>query len=965
MSKRTLLQVITVTILFVTTLALSPISLGKASRALATYSAVQKQVLLSVSSPVSVPADLLNTATTSAMCMRINEVMFYPGAGGNEWVELKNCGSASIFINGWRITDEDDNSYTIPDAVPPVPRGAFVVIVFDGAGTASDDYDFGDNRTTLHTPPGLLNIFGDSADQCALHGAFGGVVYLPLILKRGLNSAEVVPPTPGPSTDPPPPTVISFVAWGAAAGDDGSDAADAGIWGEGLFVSPAGGAGVVPPGASFAPGGSIGLASGSDSAHFDDWVVFGSGDVSPGEQNPVLTIPWHYPASGATIDSSTFSISWAFVTGATGYQFQMDNDSGFGSPEVDITLTDPAYTPGTSVAEGTYYWRVKTISAGGESSWTSGVQIKTVDLSGHGVTGQESQTLGITWQLQHKDTNMLCLDGDGETGGNAWDSPHTSRGIHGNMYCVRASTSMLASYYGGELSQDRITYHLFGGGAPEGDLGHDIGCSVSQADDAVDWALGTNLTNTHGIPTFQQVRDWIDADRPIGSAVAWPLPGGGGHMRVIDGYKVTTTTVPSTVRLEWIHLLDPWDSAKWIVYTSDTASYVGSWVWVGPAGTGGAPSVRSDEDADNDGVLDTVDDSDGDGICDFDERTRFGGLRRHLDPSNPDSDGDLVPDKVDMRGHVFDDAGNYSRRPSDYDWDFNRKEVDPDNDNFWDTGSIDGCEDANQNGKLDPGESSNFSASDENICASPIVTITNPSSGSTVDDCVISLEGDVTSSTPLSSTSALVMAGSLSNVFDLAASGSAPSYSFSQDVPLFSGDNWVVVNATNAFGSGSDFVDVNCTQSMPDIHVQMEWALLGSDVDVHLIRPGGTYFTSPGDCFYRNTNPDWGVPGDSSDDPELDIDCITQCTLENIVLSHPVTGTYTVKLHYYSDHGRGATNPAVRIWVQGVRHDFGPTYMVDDQVWQVATIEWPSMTVSSLGAVSSLSALDHPPIPEK
>lgn len=41
-----------------------------------------------------------------------------------------------------------------------------------------------------------------------------------------------------------------------------------------------------------------------------------------------------------------------------------------------------------------------------------------------------------------------------------WDLPHDEmlRKDHGRNYCERASVSMLASYYGGHLSQDRIAY---------------------------------------------------------------------------------------------------------------------------------------------------------------------------------------------------------------------------------------------------------------------------------------------------------------------------------------------------------------------------------------------------------------------------------------------------------------------------------------------------------------------------
>ena len=338
-----------------------------------------------------------------------------------------------------------------------------------------------------------------------------------------------------------------------------------------------------------------------------------------------------------------------------------------------------------------------------------------------------SSVLGIDWQLQHKDTWMLDLDGSPETGQARWDSSHEDDGDHivgngtpvranelDNWYCVRASVSMMASYYGGQLSQDRISYEIFGGGAPEGDLGHGRGTTYGQVDTSLSWALGTDISRQSGKPTFDQIKEWIDASRPIGSAIP-------GHMRVIDGYREVND---GTTTRQFIHLLDPGDRAKWVQYDSDNIRAV----WVGPTGQGGAPNVRSDEDEDNDGIADTVDDLDGDGICDFDERNRFDGLFRSLDPNDSDSDDDMVPDKLDMREYLFDTSGRYRRRNPDMDWDLHRKEVDPDNDHFWNNGSPDGCEDTNRNGVYEPGvgETDNFDSSDERTC-NPPNTPSNPS----------------------------------------------------------------------------------------------------------------------------------------------------------------------------------------------------------------------------------------------
>jgi hypothetical protein len=635
-----------------------------------------------------------DTTAASSTGIVINEVMFYPGDGNSEWVELKNTGSA-IDISGYSITDEDGNRYRIPDALPAVPAGGFVVIVFDGLGSGADDYDFGDNVATLHSPPSLVNILEDNGDQVALY-AVSHFVYLPIAMREYTGPT---PPTQSSFAAFVPPPIVSFVAWGADPADDAANASKAGIWNPAWFVSVSRGLGTVSSDESPVPDETVGLLPESQSGYLANWTHYLAGQVTKGSENELPVTSWFYPAPGATIDGATFAISWNPVETATGYRFQMDDSSDFGSPIVDMPLAEAGYIPPTPVAEGTYYWRVKATFVGGESPWSPGVQVRSLTVptvSSAGMVALTSQTLGITWKLQRKDTNMLCLDGDQETGDSAWDRPHTDIGAHGSNYCVRASVSMLASYYGGQLSQDRISYEIFKGGEPEGDLGHahPVG-NVGQIDAAVSWALGTTVTRHTGKPPYQQIKDWIDAGQPIGSRIP-------GHMRMIDGYKEYTVTVPTTETIQLIHVLDPWDREKWVSYADDNITHV----WVGPAGTTGAPGVKSDEDANGNGIPDTMDDSDGDGISDFDEIKRF-----QLNPNNPDSDGDLVPDKLDMREYLFGNVGNYTWRDPDIDGDGQRKERDPDNDNAWNNGSSDGCEDSNLNGRLDPGETSNFDPS--------------------------------------------------------------------------------------------------------------------------------------------------------------------------------------------------------------------------------------------------------------
>ncbi len=189
-----------------------------------------------------------------------------------------------------------------------------------------------------------------------------------------------------------------------------------------------------------------------------------------------------------------------------------------------------------------------------------------------------------------------------------------------------------------------------------------------------------------------------------------------------------------------------------------------------------------------------------------------------------------------------------------------------------------------------------------------------------------------------------------------------------------------------------------------DIRIELTWDILGPDLDLHLVAPDGEYCSptrecrynimnpddpdwtrtacvdagaittcrtpncdpvaagcqefqecyddgsgpqcfwqtcSGTDCYWNARRPDWGAPGDTSDDPVLAIDCTGQCRAENINLNHPVPGIYTVMVNYYEF--RGNTTATVRIYFKG---DVVPTaefqtQMTEDcDAWTVALIDW-------------------------
>ncbi len=631
--------------------------------------------------------------------MRINEVMFYPETGGYEWVELKNTGSASINIDGWGLTDEDGNWYKFPTALPDVPAGDFVVIIFDGQGNASNDYDFSDHSATLHSQPGLVNIFEDEADQISLY-TVSEFLYLPMVTRSGAttNAPDAIAALPSLP-------IASFVAWGADPEEDANNAVQSGLWWPGNYKITFGNG--EPPEMIVEAGGTIGLLPGSPSASIDYYTIYSLSQLSPGNENPIPQ-PIQHIYAGNVLHTDTFALSWDFVEQAMGYQFQMDDDPQFNSPYADMITTIVAYVPSSPVPIGQYFWRVRAILEVGDGPWSPVISVESANLLQTGSQlSRPDKILQMDWKVQRKDTGMLCLGGDHEISSptgvrnvaklNApWDTPHPNEvgaiKEHGRNYCARAAVSMAATYYGKTLSQDRIGYYEacesrntpgnpnFCYTSVQNQLGHgDINSHVGMSG-LLSWArIDADPVRSYK-PTWQAVKDWLDANRPI-------IIGGNDHFRVITGYEDDgNQSVYIHDSLRRANELLPWSGQTvevfYVLPASDT-------------------DVRVDEP-------ELSVDSDNDGIVDFDETQRF-----RTNPNNPDSDSDGVPDKADIREYVFNNNGIYALNWADWDGDGTRKELDPDNDKDPNGTVNDGCEDSNLNGKHEPLETSNFNGNDD------------------------------------------------------------------------------------------------------------------------------------------------------------------------------------------------------------------------------------------------------------
>jgi hypothetical protein len=148
------------------------------------------------------------------------------------------------------------------------------------------------------------------------------------------------------------------------------------------------------------------------------------------------------------------------------------------------------------------------------------------------------------------------------------------------------------------------------------------------------------------------------------------------------------------------------------------------------------------------------------------------------------------------------------------------------------------------------------------------------------------------------------------------------------------------------------------------LHIELTWSSNDCDVDLHLLRPGATFFDCQGDCHYQNMAPDWGTANDIMDDPFLDYDNVQGLGPEHINISEPQAGIYTVVIHYYSDSydgsGGTSTDATLKIYMNGVlKETFGPTHLSEtNMTWDVCEVDWPSGTITALGSVYKVSSSD-------
>jgi len=222
-----------------------------------------------------------------------------------------------------------------------------------------------------------------------------------------------------------------------------------------------------------------------------------------------------------------------------------------------------------------------------------------------------------------------------------------------------------------------------------------------------------------------------------------------------------------------------------------------------------------------------------------------------------------------------------------------------------------------------------------------IVEITHPDDGATITSSMVTVTGTV--SDPAITQATIAVNGSSHTI-------SVENGGFSSDENVSGGVNIITVSATDGVIVGSDTVSITVVSPAYGIRIELTWDTADTDLDAHLIRPFGAYATIPDDCFYANKDPDWGVSGETLDDPTLDQDDLHGYGTETITLRQPYEqGTYEYKVHYYTDRWHGPSTATVSVWINDLWVGNRSREMSINDVWDCLSIEWPSGQVTWTG----------------
>jgi hypothetical protein len=115
-----------------------------------------------------------------------------------------------------------------------------------------------------------------------------------------------------------------------------------------------------------APGQYWWRVKGGNACGEGDWSAARSFTILPMPAAPTLLSP----LNGATVASQQPTLTWSAVTGANVYDVEIDDDPGFGSPQL-MSRTDTSLVPPQPLPLGTNHWRVRAVAIPCPSEWSA------------------------------------------------------------------------------------------------------------------------------------------------------------------------------------------------------------------------------------------------------------------------------------------------------------------------------------------------------------------------------------------------------------------------------------------------------------------------------------------------------------------------------------------------------------------------------------------------------------------
>jgi hypothetical protein len=131
--------------------------------------------------------------------------------------------------------------------------------------------------------------------------------------------------------------------------------------------------------------------------------------------------------------------------------------------------------------------------------------------------------------------------------------------------------------------------------------------------------------------------------------------------------------------------------------------------------------------------------------------------------------------------------------------------------------------------------------------------------------------------------------------------------------------------ASGATCRDTDIVTVTA-ETTDDLHIQLTWDTPGdpdqtdsdgADLDLHYLHPNGRFGQPPWDIFWPNPTSDWGVQGDATDDPRLDIDDTDGAGPEYVSHSGLEIVDYAIGVQLNNHRDFGPSFATVRIYHLG------------------------------------------------